>query len=139
MPHVLRETAGALEREGVAARCRLVGGSFFDTVPQGADALILRDILHDWNDERAATILANCRAALPVHGRLILVERVVNEDLREALPTLLTDLEMLVNIGGRERTQKELGVLLERAGFSWERSAALGAGLQHTMIEAKRL
>lgn len=136
VPHVVREAVALLEREGVAGRCRLVGGNFFEALPRGADACLLRDILHDWDDERAGLILANCRAALPEHGRLILVERVVSVDLHAALPALLADLEMLVNIGGRERTEEELRTLLKRGGFRWKRCIALGPGVQHKLIEA---
>jgi hypothetical protein len=136
VPHVAREARAALEREGMGGRCRIVGGNFFERLPEGADACVLRDILHDWDDEHALLILKNCRAALPCQGRLLLVERLVAADAREALPTLLADLEMLVNIGGRERSEEELRCLLLRAGFRWERCTDLGTGSQHRLVEA---
>lgn len=139
LPHVIPDARALLDREGLARRCRLVGGSFFDSVPEGADACLLRDILHDWDDARAAAILRNCRAALPSNGRLILVERVVSPDLRAALPVLLADLEMLVNIGGRERTEEELCSLLEDCRFSWVACRPLGEGMHHRLIEARVL
>ena len=136
VPHVVREAQGILEKEGVAARCQLTGGNFFEGLPAGADTCVLRDILHDWDDEQAQRILRRCRDALPGHGRLILVERIVARDARDALPVLLADLEMLVNIGGRERSETELRALVESNGFRWERCVQLCCGLQHMLIEA---
>ena len=136
VPHVVREAPGLLEREGVARRCQLVGGDFFECLPAGADACVLRDILHDWDDEQALRILRNCRAAVSPGSRLILVERVVPSDARDAVPALLADLEMLVNIGGRERTEAELRALVERGGFGWASCTPLCSGLQHMLIEA---
>jgi hypothetical protein len=97
-----------------------VAGDFFQTVPPGADAIILKSIIHDWNDERSGTILKNCRQALPKDGRLLLVERLMpaspgfNEEDKEHA---LSDLNMLRGPGGLERTEKEYYRLFSENGF----------------------
>lgn len=109
-----------LRAAGVADRCEVESGDFFTAVPEGGDAYLLKSIVHDWDDDRAATILGHCRRALPAHGRLLLVEPVLPETVDGSLrPTVyLTDLNMLVNIGGRERTRGEFERLCARAGFT---------------------
>jgi hypothetical protein len=79
LPHVIEEARPVLTSRGVSDRCGLETGSFFDAVPRGADAYILKHILHDWDDERAAQILASCRKAVPDDGRLLIIERVMPE------------------------------------------------------------
>ena len=103
-------------------RCSYCSGTFFDadSLPKGADAYFLCGIVHDWDDERAAAILANCRKAMPKHGRLLLVEMVVPEDNASSFSKIL-DLNMLVMNGGRERTEKEFRSLLERSGCKLSR------------------
>jgi hypothetical protein len=97
----LLKAAGLLERSEVTA------GNFLDSVPAGGDLHLLRDILHDWKDDQAIAILINCRRAMPPSGRVLLVERYLGENPQEAMPVLHSDLEMLVNVGGRERTTTE--------------------------------
>lgn len=111
--------AGATERlaaEGVAGRVELATGDFFAEVPAGADAYLMKYIIHDWDDERALAILANCRRAMPDGARLLLVETVIAEGNAPHFGKLL-DLEMLLFTGGRERTEAEYRALLARAGF----------------------
>jgi O-methyltransferase domain/Dimerisation domain len=106
---------------GLSERCRFVAGSFFESVPAGADCYLLKSILHNWNDERCAAILATCRAAAPPHARLLLVERVRPERLRAGLRDeglARTDLNMLAGLGGRERSLQEFSTLLKAAGFA---------------------
>jgi hypothetical protein len=116
--------AGALsqiEAAGLGARCSFEAGSFFESVPAGADRYLLKSILHNWDDERCAAILANCRAAAPAQARLLLVERVRPAQLRARARdegVVRTDLNMLAGLGGRERTQEEYGSLLDAAGFA---------------------
>lgn len=112
-------TAGAdevLRAHGVQERCEVESGSFFDTVPAGGDAYILKNIIHDWSDEQGLRILRNVREAIDPDGRLLLVEFVVPEG-NGPHPAKLIDLEMLVMVGGRERTEKEHREFLARAGF----------------------
>ena len=99
-----------------AGRCEVVGGSFFESVPAGADVYLLKAILHDWEDVESLAILRNIRAVIPDTGTLLVIERVVgprNEDLEGRL----SDLHMLVMPGGRERTRDEWTTLLAGAGF----------------------
>ena len=102
-------------------RCKIIGGSFFDELPQGNDIYILRQIVHDWDDDRAEMILRNCRAAMTRPSKLLLVERRVDPDHREAMRVLQVDMEMLVNVGGMERTDSQYRSLLNRAGFEMTR------------------
>ncbi len=92
LPVGLAPAAATLDAAGVAERCRLVPGDFFAAVPDGADAYLLKQVLHDWGDERAATILANVRRAMASGGRVLVVERMLPELVGEAdTPTLLLD------------------------------------------------
>jgi hypothetical protein len=121
-------------------RCTFVGGNFFEAVPKGGHAYILRNIVHDWEDEQAVAILTTCRRAMGDSARLILVERYLADDPREALPVLHADLEILVNVGGRERTTDEYASLLARSGLQLARTIPLGRApeaLGHYLIEAQ--
>ena len=115
-PHVVADAGELLQEAGVAERCEVVGGSFFEAVPPGADAYLLKSVLHDWDDPEAIAILRRCRAAIPPSGRLLVVERVVRP-ANEPDGTKLLDLHMLVMLGGRERTAAENAALLDQAGF----------------------
>jgi O-methyltransferase domain/Dimerisation domain len=108
-PHVV---AGADGGE----RCEVVGGSFFEAVPDGADAYLLKAVLHDWEDDDALHILARCRAAIPDHGALLVVERDLGGPNEDA-DVKLADLNMLVGPGGRERTRDEFAALFAAGGF----------------------
>lgn len=104
---------------GVADRCEVVTGDFFVSVPT-ADAHVVKSVIHDWDDERSVAVLTRIRAAMPAHGVLFLVEPVLAADDAE-LPTqrtmLMSDLNMLVCTGGRERTEAEFRALLDAAGL----------------------
>ncbi len=129
-PEVVAGAGATLEGAGVADRCERVGGDFFtDALPSG-DAYILRQIIHDWDDARATAILANCRRGLGEGGRLLVVERRIAPDRRRALPVLHIDLEMLVNVGGRERTDDEYRALFAAAGFRLTDVVPLGDAAQ---------
>ena len=108
-------------------------------MPAGGDAYILRNIIHDWQDEEAVTILAACRRAMTDGARLVLVERQLPDDPRAAPPVFLADLEMLVNVGGRERTTEEYAALFERSGLE-ARTISLGSSkdaMGHYLVEAR--
>ncbi len=109
--------AGVLREAGVADRCQIVAGDFFAGVPDGADGYILANVLHDWDDARAVQILQACRRAMGPRGRVLIVERLIADDPREAVPVLLSDLNMLLLTGGQERTNAEYGKLLAAAGL----------------------
>jgi hypothetical protein len=111
--------ASALRREGIADRCEIVGGDFFDGVPGGGDAYLLSGVIHDWNDEAAVRILRNCRRAIRTDGTLILLDTVLTGSSDPA--RALMDLLMMVLTGGRERTESEFRSVLREAGFSLTR------------------
>ncbi len=117
VPHVVEGAKGPLEAAGVTDRCKRIGGSFFESVPEGGDAYILSVVIHDWDDERATTILKNCRRAMGASGRLLLVERVLPTYSEPPLDVLLSDLQMLVGPGGHERTSDDFRTLFSAAGF----------------------
>jgi len=105
-------------------RCAVKRGSFFDHVPPGHDAYVLKNIVHDWSDEKAAVILANCRKAMGPERRLILIERIVpprSEYSAAARQLFMLDMQMMVMLGGRERSLEEFRALLEGAGFQLTR------------------
>ncbi len=114
-PHVIER--GALDAD-VAGRIARVGGDFFDAVPPGADAYLFKTVLHDWSDAEAESILRCVRTAIGDNrdARLLLLEPVV-ADGNDWDVAKLMDIEMLVNVGGRERTGAEWRRLLARAGF----------------------
>lgn len=117
LPHVIEDARPMIETLGFQERCQLVAGNFFESVPTGGDAYLLRYIIHDWDDERAIAILKNCHQAMQPNGRLLLVEMVIPPG-NEPFYGKLLDLQMLLNYGGRERTETEYQALLETAGFS---------------------
>jgi hypothetical protein len=111
-----------IEAAGVASRVRTESGDFFREVPAGGDAYIMKNIIHDWDDDRSLTILRNIRKRLDGRpdGRLILLEGVVPSDNTPHLSKLI-DLEMMMLPGGRERTEQEFAALFARAGFTLTR------------------
>jgi hypothetical protein len=122
---------------GVSDRTEFQSGDFFAAIPSGADAILMKSIIHDWNDERSLVILENCRRALPDNGTLLLVERLMpefpsaNDHHKEQA---LSDLNMLRGPGGLERTERQYGHLLGEAGFG--KPTIYPAGL-FSMIEAR--
>lgn len=119
-PEVVRGARTYLEAQGVADRCRRVGGSFFEAVPEGGDAYLLKAILHDWDDPRALTILRNCRRAMAPQSRLLIFETVLPPGNEPSLGKI-GDVVMMVMTGGRERTEGEFRRLLEEAGLEMTR------------------
>lgn len=134
-----RCAAGAnelLTQMALSNRCEFIAGDFFVSVPGGADALIMKSIIHNWNDERGAIILRNCHQALRPNSLLILVERIVPE-VPEINPehrdVAMSDLNMLRIPGGAERTASEYRELLAKSGFKMARVVAAG---RFSVIEA---
>jgi SAM-dependent methyltransferase len=107
---------GASVPSTVADRLEIVAGDFFEAVPAGADAYLLKGIIHDWNDASAAAILNNCRRAIRPDGRLFIVDTVLISSSDPA--SALMDMLMMVLTRGRERTESEFRFLLREAGFS---------------------
>ena len=119
LEHVIAGSGPLLAASGVQNRVRAESGDFFKAVPAGGDAYIMKHIIHDWDDERAAAILSNIRKALDgkPQGRVILLEAVLAAGNAPDFAKLL-DLEMMLFPGGRERTAEEFGALFNRAGFT---------------------
>jgi hypothetical protein len=136
LPHVIATAEDAIAAEGLSERCELVSGDFFAAVPEGADLHLLKQIVHDWDDERATRLLHNCHRALAPAGKLLLVEMVIPPDNRPS-PAQAMDLNMLVMHGGRERTAEEYRRLLQAAGFQLER--VIPTHSPFSVIEATRV
>jgi hypothetical protein len=112
-PAVLQSAKSLLERRGVSARTDLVPGNFFEAVPAGAEAYVLKNILHDWDDEASRTILANCRRAMGPGGRVLVVESLVPRNEARGFGPF-SDLQMMVACSnGRERSREDFARLFE--------------------------
>ena len=102
--HVIGRAKENLQAAGLAARCSVTAGSFFETIPSGADAYLFRHIIHDWTDEQCHQILAHCRKVIPANGKLLIVDCVVPEGNAPSLSKEMDRL-MLTFPGGQERTE----------------------------------
>lgn len=133
----LAQAPRTLRQHGLTERCSLITGDFFRSVPKGSDLYLMKSILHDWTDAKAATILSHCREALPPGGRVLIVEPVLPEVVgADDEVTYLSDLNMLVNVGGRERTRREFEELCHRAGLSLTSVTLLAQAAPFSLIEA---
>lgn len=115
-PQVLPAADAYLKKQGVRDRCRLVEGNFFESIPEGGDAYLLSNIVHDWEDDRATKILRNCRRAMQPSARLLLLEMVMPPHGQPSSAALY-DVNMMVLLHGQERTEGEYRTLLAAAGF----------------------
>ncbi len=137
--HVAERARAHLAHEGVADRCEAVGGSFFDRVVEGGDAYLLKHVIHDWDDERAAVILGRVRQAMPEHAKLLVVEGVYPERIGRDLisrAAAANDVNMLVVAGGRQRNEAEFRELYAGAGFRLTRIVPTLSGV--AVIEGER-
>jgi hypothetical protein len=132
--HVIADARPTLEAQGVAGRCDFVAGDFFETLPAGSDAYILKWILVSWDDERCVTILQNCRHAMPANGKLLVVERIIPTG-NEPFYGKLADLNLLVLYRGRHRTEAEYRTLFARAGFELSRVIPTQSPTEFSVIE----
>lgn len=114
--HVIERTTHTVEAAGVAGRCTLRSGSFFEAVIPGADAYSMRHILHDWSDELCIRILGNIRKAIPSSGRLLVIETVVPEG-NDPSPSKLFDMLMMIFPNGMERSEAQFRSLFAATGF----------------------
>jgi hypothetical protein len=118
LDHVIGGAGPLLAASGTQSRVRTETGDFFKAVPAGGDAYIMKHIIHDWDDERAVTILSNIRRALgDTRGRVILLEAVIAPGNASDFGKMV-DLEMMLLPGGRERTADEFAALFSRAGLT---------------------
>ncbi|MGA5545433.1 methyltransferase [Mycobacterium sp. NPDC051198] len=116
LPQVVDGAPAMLGKYGTADRVRVIPGSFFDSVPAGADAYVMKNIIHDWPDAEALSILRNVRAAATPGTTLLLIEGVIPDHDREFLGKW-TDMEMLIGIAAKERTEDDYRKLYQEAGF----------------------
>lgn len=123
-----------LEAAGIADRCASIAGNFFESVPAGGDAYIMKWIIHDWDDEKATRILKNIRSQIPQNGRVIIVDAVVPEGDEPDFSKFF-DLNMMVMTGGKERTAREFDELLAAAGFRFLR--VIPTDLPTSIVEAE--
>jgi len=114
--HVVGRAKENLRAAGVAERCSVIEGSFFESIPAGADAYLFRHIIHDWTDEQSIQILGRCREVIPSSGKLLIVDCVVPEGNAPS-PAKDMDLIMLTYPGGQERTEAQFRALLGASGF----------------------
>jgi DNA-binding transcriptional ArsR family regulator len=133
LSHVVTGAPPVLTERNVQDRVRIVPGSFFDAVPDGGDAYVLKHVIHDWPDDDAVQILGNVRKAADAGKHVLLVEFVIPGHDREFLGNW-GDLEMLLVVGARERTRAQYGRLLDRAGFRMKRVVETGSPF--SVIEA---
>ena len=132
---VIEGARNRLENEGIAERCEAVAGDFFESVPSGGDAYILKWIIHDWDDEHSINILRNCHGAMAENGRLLLVEAVVPHGSEPHFSKYM-DLNMLIMTGGRERTEDEYRTLLKASGYRLTRIISTASPM--SVIEGER-
>ncbi|MFB9904723.1 methyltransferase [Allokutzneria oryzae] len=120
LPMGLAEAGPVLTGAGVAGRCRIVPGDFFESVPEGHDTYVLKSVLHDWDDESAIRILRSCARAMRPDSELLIVEQImpsgVNDFAAEPF-VVMSDLNMMVCTTGKERTEEEFRELLAAAGL----------------------
>jgi hypothetical protein len=114
--HVVGRAKENLQAGGLADRCRVIEGSFFESIPAGADAYLFRHIIHDWTDEQCIQILGNCRKVIPATGKLIIADCVVPAGNKPSLSKDM-DITMLTFPGGQERTEAQFRLLLKASGF----------------------
>jgi hypothetical protein len=137
LPRCAEAASAHLRQIGVSDRVEFVAGDFFKSVPAIADAIILKSIIHDWNDARSISILRNCREALPGGGKLLLVERLMPEKpsaTDEDKAHAMSDLNMMRGPGGCERTEGQYRELIEQSGFAL---AAVHPAGRFNVIEAR--
>lgn len=137
MPQVVEHAGAILESEGVVERCQRVGGNFFESIPNGADAYIFCNLLTDWDDEHAKAILQTCVATMPQHARVLIIDRVLpppGDPNRQAIAFL--DIFFLVLVGGSIRTSEDFTRILAVSGLAV--SSIVSTTSTFSIIEARR-
>jgi len=141
LPHVANATRTQVMATEYSDRCEVIGGDAFLAVPAGGDAYVLKGVIHDWEDNDAIKILHSCRAAMPGGAKLLVIERILPEkiDPDDAFTRakFIHDINMMVNPGGRERTEEEFRNLLARADLRLTHVASTPTPL--SVIEADPL
>jgi hypothetical protein len=127
--------SGFIRAPDVRERCTVAGGSFFESVPAGADGYVMKYIIHDWDDEKAMRILGHCRDAMAPGGRVLVVDHVIPQGNSADWAKLL-DVNMMVGPGGQERTREEFRALFARVGLRLARVIPTACPL--SILEAAR-
>jgi hypothetical protein len=128
-PHVVANARALLAERGLENRCEIAAGSFFDSVPGGGDAYVLKAVIHDWEDPDARAILRTCRRAMSPAATLLVIEQELGAP-NERPPAKFSDLNMLVAPGGQERTRDEYAALFAATGFELKRTIPTAGTLQ---------
>jgi orsellinic acid C2-O-methyltransferase len=118
--HAIEQGRQYLERAALAHRCECIAGDFFEAVPGGGDAYVLKSIIHNWNDAQSTIILGHCRRVMPAGAKLLLVELIMPECLGVSTADqerVRSDLQMLLATSAHERTEAEYRALLTSTGF----------------------
>ena len=134
-PHVVEGALSTLEAAGVEQRCERVGGDFFTSDYPAGDLYTLRQVIHDWEDERAVAILRGCARAMPAHGRVLIIEVPIGAGADSSAGVFL-DLHMLVMNGGRQRTEQEYRQLYAAAGLRLTR--VIPTASEFSLVEGAR-
>ncbi|WP_257448002.1 acetylserotonin O-methyltransferase [Archangium lipolyticum] len=134
LPPVIEEARSTIEKSGVAGRCTLLGGSFFESVPSGHDLYMMKMIIHDWADDHAVRILKSCRQAMRNDSKLLLIEQLLPERRLSGVQMFI-DLTMMTMFGSKERTAKDFQALFAQAGLELTRTIELVNG--YAIIEAQ--
>jgi hypothetical protein len=124
LTHAIEGAKALIDAAGLTARCEVIAGDFFETVPAGGDAYILKSVIHDWDDTRGIAILRNIHGAMAPRRKLLLVEMTFPDHVEPTPKSQIvagSDINMLVNVGGRERTEAEFRELFDAAGFQLTR------------------
>ena len=132
LPYVIEQGRQHLASAALAHRCECIAGDFFEAVPSGGEAYVLKWILHNWNDEQSTLILGNCRRAMPAEAKLLLVERIMPERLgASAVDQAYArgDLNTLIQTAAKERTAADFRALLASAGFHLTKIVPVGREL----------
>jgi hypothetical protein len=136
MPHAFEGGKKTITQAGLADRCDVVSGDFFQSIPAGADAYLLSRVIHDWDDQKAIAILKMVRGGIVPDGRLILLETMLRPAPRSLYPEL-SDLNMMIGTGGCERTEQEYRALFKAAEFELSKTVETTSPTGTAVIEGK--
>jgi hypothetical protein len=136
LPRTAEQARSFLAGRELSHRCEVLGGDFFEAIPAGYDAYMIKSVLHDWDDDHSVKILRNCRDVMAADGRVLVIEIVVRPGQAMGHPHLMIDLEMMVTLGGRERTEPEFAAVLSRAGLAIDKVTPID-GSFFSVVEAK--
>jgi len=137
LPHVAAAAQPRLEAAGLARRCEVVAGDFFEVLPSGGDVYILKNVIDSFEDDRTVRLLQNCHRAMIPQGKLLVIGQVIRRGNAPAVSKLL-DLALLVNAGGPVRTEAELHRLFAAAGLQLTRILPTDAATEDSIIEGVR-